>query len=112
MTEWDQLNRTELYQIARRAELPVLPTTPRECIIGLLEGTEEGVPVEHPVDQWRDALKSFIDEFRRKLQAQLTCHAKDPQDPKPCYKCVDAQVFSCLVSNSSHEHLIQIRRKR
>ena len=108
---WDQCNNSELYQICRTAGLPVLPTFPKERMIELLEGLEEAQDVEHVVDGWRDALKSFIDDFRPKLQSQLTCPAKDPNDPKPCYRCVDTQVYACLVTNSTCEQYIQLRRK-
>lgn len=91
--------------------MPVLPTYSREQLIQLLEGLEEPVEVEYVTDLWRDALKSFIDDFRPKLQSQLTCYAKDPNDPKPCYKCVDTQVYACLVSNAACATHIESRRK-
>jgi hypothetical protein len=110
--DWDLCNYTELYQLCRRAGLHVLPSYPREKLVAILEGLEEDQQVGHPVDDYRDAIKRFVDDFRPKLQSQLTCPAKDPNDPRPCYKCVDTQVFACLVGNEPCEPYILARRTR
>jgi hypothetical protein len=111
-SSWELCNHTELYQLCRRVGLSPLPSYSREQLIALLEGTEEEERVWHPVDSYRDAIKCFIDDFRPKLQSQLTCPAKDPMDPRPCFKCVDAQVFAFLVNNETCEPHILNRRKR
>ena len=108
--DWRVCNHTELYQVCQRAGLNPLPNLTDEQLIALLEGSVEVQEEWHPVDSYRDAIKRFIDDFRPKLQAQLTCPAKDPNDPKPCYKCVDAQVFACIVSNETCEPYILERR--
>lgn len=110
--DWSQCNHTELYQLCRRAQLIVLPSFSNEKLVALLEGLEEPEELWHPVDSYRDAIKRFIDDFRPKLQSQLVCPAKDPNDPKPCYKCVDAQVFACIVGNEVCEPYILERRTR
>lgn len=109
--EWDKCNHTELYQLCVRAGLNPLPSDPDERLIALLEGLEEQDEQVNPVNSYRDAIKLFVDDFRPKLQSQLTCPAKDPNDPKPCYKCVDAQVFACVVGNEPCEPYILERKK-
>ena len=107
-------NHTELFQICRKAGIPVLPNYPRELLIALLEGFQEPQPVRHSVDDWRDAIMTFVDEYYAKLRAQLTCPAQT-RDPKACYGCVDAQVYACLIENEQGRPFIekyyQLRKK-
>lgn len=112
----NRCNHTELFQLCRRAEIPVLPNYPRELLIALLEGTTQPTPVDHPTDRWRDALMAFVNDYYVKLRSQLDCPAKS-RDPKACYGCVDTQVYTCLATNESsigliEESYIQLRRKK
>ena len=108
--DWSPLNHTELYQMCRKAHLPALPSHSREKLVALLEGLEDE-PVDNPVDELRDAIMVFVNDFWPKLRSQLTCPAKS-KDPKACYECVDAQVYACIVGNEQCEPYIQIRRKK
>lgn len=111
ISDWAECNHSELYQICVRAGLNPKPSDSNEKLITLLEGLEEQDEQTNPVDSYRDALKRFIDDFRPKLQSQLVCYAKDASDPRPCYKCVDAQVFACVVGNETCEPYILERKK-
>lgn len=53
----------------------------------------------------------FVNEYYPKLRSQLTCPAKT-RDPKACYGCVDAQVYTCLVENEQMQPYIQLKRKK
>lgn len=82
-------------------------------MVALLEGeAEQQFEVEHPVDEWRDALMRFIDDYWVKLQSQITCPAKS-RDPKACYTCVDTQVYACLMKNPQPIlHQITLRKTK
>jgi hypothetical protein len=117
-------NRTELYQLCRRAGINVHPGTPREWLIGFLLGDYEAPKMseeEHPVDRWRVALIRFIEDYWARLQPQLKCPAKDLKHPnaeqrntRPCFGCSDMQVMNCLADNANNIERIRLyilRRK-
>jgi len=111
MSEFAQCNETELYQICRRAGIPVAPGTSKEKMIALLLGEEEPEEVTNVFDGWRDGIMRFLLDYWSKVESQLTCPAKSG-DPKSCYQCVDAQVISCIVQQSPYDQkLILLRRK-
>jgi len=103
-------NETELYQMARKAGLPVLPSMPKEQFIRLLLGEEEPQAVTHELDRWRHGIMGFLIEHWRVMETQLTCPAKS-KDPKACFQCVDAQVVTCLVQNENDIALIRRHKK-
>lgn len=109
---FERCNHTELYQIARRAGLTVMPNLPKEALIQCILGDAAPPPLEaHDLDLWRVTIMQFVLEHRQKLEAQLTCPAKT-MDPHACFQCVDAQVLCCLVTNKPNmRRLVQIRRK-
>lgn len=110
------LNKTELYQTCRRVGINVHPRTTKLEMISYLEGSQEAPPLpeeQHPIDAWRLGLINFISDHWKVLQPQLKCPARmlhHPQnpDPRPCFRCTDAQVITCVVSNPQTEHLIQL----
>jgi hypothetical protein len=102
-------NRTELYQVARRQGLNVLPTTTKEELVLLLLGEVAPPENANEIDLWRNALMAFILDNWATIRSQIDCPAKSG-DPKSCYQCVDTQVLACLVENKGS--LTQIRRKK
>lgn len=111
MTDFERCNHTELYQVCRRAGIPVSPATPKEEMIAYLLGESEAPPVENVFDHWRNGIMGFLLDHWSVVETQLTCPAKSG-DPKSCYQCVDAQVISCVVQQSDHDQkLIELRRK-
>lgn len=110
MALFDNCNHTELYQLCRARDLPVLPSMPREQLAGLLLGelTPEAQP--HTIDSWRHGLAGFVLSHWHVLQNQVTCPLKS-KDPLSCFGCLDTQVVSCVVGNPKTEHLIQLHRK-
>lgn len=116
-TRLEACNRTELYQLCRRAGITAHPATPRHTLISYLTGDEEPLSEDHPIDSWRHGIIGFIQEYWSMLETQLVCPAKDlrhPENPnpRPCFGCVDAQVITCVVDNAENEHLIQLHRPR
>lgn len=109
--DFNQCNETELYQICRKAGIPVAPTTTKEKMIAYLKGDEDPPNVENVFDGWRDAIMRFLLDHWTIVETQLTCPAKSG-DPRSCYQCVDAQVISCVVQQNPHDQkLIELRRK-
>lgn len=107
---FEACNDTELYQLARRAGLTVLPNLPREQLVKCLLGEEYPPPVRHEIDEWRVALMGFVLDYWRVIESQLTCPAKSG-DPRACFGCVDAQVVSCVTRAGAHLPLIQVHKK-
>lgn len=103
-------NHTELYQMARRAGLAVLPDTPKEQLIAYLTGEQEPSPVAHEIDRWRHGIMGFLLEHWRAVETQLTCPAKS-KDPRSCFQCLDTQVIQCLAQNENDIHLIRLHKK-
>ena len=98
--------------------MEVHPASTREELISFLMGDADPPELEeHPVDTWRQGIIGFVDDHWGVLEPQLTCPAKNLRhptnpDPKPCFGCVDTQVFTCIVKNSGrNEHLINLHRK-
>jgi hypothetical protein len=109
---FDPCNHTELYQLCRTAGMNVQPNETRENMISYLEGTKEFQENYHPVDDWRDAIMKVLLDHWTVMASQLTCPAKSG-DPKSCFRCVDAQVIGCLVSQSEPDQkLISLRRSK
>lgn len=113
-------NRTELYQLCRKAGLLVQPSWARELYIAALLGAPIQ-PEEHVVDGLRDGLIAFIGEYWKTLQAQLKCPAKNLHNPDPdkvvhdpCYRCLDMQVVACVsnMSPNNQQRLLQLRRRQ
>jgi len=112
-------NHTELYQLCRRAGLRVQPALRRDYYVEVLLGaTPESANV---LDELRDNIITFLDEYWRVLQAQLKCPAKnlyhpdvEKVDKKPCYKCLDLQVIACMsvMNPVSQGRLTQLRRRQ
>jgi hypothetical protein len=107
---FEGFNHTELYQMARKAGLPVVPSMPNQQLVALLLGEEEPQQVVHELDRWRHGIMGFVIEHWRALETQLTCPAKS-KDPRACFQCVDAQVVTCLVQNEPDLHLIRLHKK-
>lgn len=101
-----QFNDTELYQMARKAGLTVLPSTTKDLLIEYLLGEVEPPPVVHEIDQWRHGIMGFLLEHWRAMETQLTCPART-KDPRACFNCLDTQVVTCLVQNEKDIHLIR-----
>lgn len=108
-TPYETLNRTELYQLCRRAGLTVAPDATRERMVALLWGEEEaGVETEHPVDRYRLALIGFVSANWEKIQTQITCPMRDlPTNPRPCFGCTDTRVLACMVDNHANKDKIE-----
>lgn len=108
---FEECNRTELYQLCLRAGIRASPQTPKAEMIQLLAGEKETFS-PNPLDPWRDAIMSLLLAHWDIISAQLDCPAKSG-DPKACYQCVDAQVISCIVSQSNADQkLLELRKKK
>jgi hypothetical protein len=116
---FDRCNRTELYQLCVRAEIPVRPNETREAMIAYLNGEKEPVlqdEKDHAIHSWRHGIIRFVDEYWKQIETQLDCPVRklrDPNnpDPRPCFGCLDTQVIACIVDNEENEPLIEARKK-
>jgi len=117
------INRTELYQLCRNSGIDVHPGTPRDLLILFLLGDEspdEYTVTGNPIDSWREGLINFISEYWQTIRPQIRCPAmylKTPNektgeyDPRPCFKCTDMQVVTCIVQNPASEVFVDNLRK-
>jgi hypothetical protein len=108
---FSRLNRTEIYQLARRAGIAVSPrqTTP-QLVAALLSTSNEVIP--NPYDDLRAAVFAFVEENWVKVKSQLACPAK-AKHPKACYGCVDAKAVHCVVGSPNMErYLIRVRANK
>jgi hypothetical protein len=101
----DDYNHTELYQLARKANLNPLPTMMHHELLRLLEG-ELDQHEEYALDVVRDQIMRFLLSDWRRLGSQLNCPAKS-KDPRACHGCIDAQVTHCLTTNPNAEETIR-----
>ena len=101
--------------------MSVHPASTREELINYLMGEQEPPELDeadHPVDSWRHGIIGFVSDHWAVLEPQLTCPAKDLRhpttpNPRPCFGCLDTQVFTCIVKNSGkNEHLINTHRPK
>ncbi len=115
---FDKFNYTELYQTCLSAGITVRPNEARDEMIAYLEGWKEPpalTDADNVFHTWRHGFIGFLNEYWKNLATQIVCPArrmKDPvnPDPKPCFKCTDAQVITCLIQNSKAEPLISKHR--
>lgn len=102
-------NRTELYQICRKAGIPVHPTASVEKMVDCLLGIDVPDARSHAIDEIRYAQMDFLREHRSTLGLQIRCPAQS-MERTACFSCVDTQVLSCLLS-SGHQDAILRHRK-
>lgn len=103
-------NRTELYQLCRRAKLNIPSSSSRDELASYLTGYLHPPSDPNLIDTWRKGLRGFVLENWAVLQPQLTCPIR--HDINACQKCVDMQVITCVVENKDYEALIQLHRKK
>lgn len=118
---YEDLNRTELYQLCRRAGVQVDPAWDRQQLITAIQDLSPDDVVSHHIDELREALMGLISQYWRTLQPQLKCPAKymkhfDPAkcNPRPCFGCSDIQVMTCVATEepSNLQRIYQIRREQ
>lgn len=115
------LNRTELYQLCRKAKAPCNPAHTEHDLKLSLITRYAGKDDVNTIDDMRDALIAFISLYWRALQPQLKCPAKDLKNadpgkanPRPCYGCCDMQVIACVATQNdcNVERITKLRRKK
>lgn len=99
--------------MCRRAGINVHPRTQREYLIAYLNGEYDPPPMDertHPIDRWRAAIITFLDQYWAKVHPQLKCPARNLNHPNeskrdrtPCFKCTDLQVITCVQQNTHNE---------
>lgn len=105
---FEKANKTELYQLCRKAGLAVGPAASKAELIEKLEGISEPVAAQHPVDRYRLGLIGFATEYWDKIQTQIMCPMRGLKtNPKPCYGCLDTQTVACLINNRESGQLIE-----
>jgi hypothetical protein len=103
-------NRSELYQLCRKAGYGPTPNNTRTELIQLFLNNIEPSQDGNPIDLWRQGLKGFVTERWAVLQPQLTCPIR--HDINACTGCLDTQVIACVVEQRHYEQLIQLHRKK
>lgn len=102
-------NRTELYQLCKKAGLNPPTSASRADLIQYYLGEKEPPQEVNTIDLWRRGLKGFVSERWAVLQPQLVCPIR--HDINACKGCLDTQVIACVVEQRHYEPLIQLHRK-
>jgi len=99
--------------LCRRAGVNVHPNMERKYLIGVLDGDIEAPPMteqSHPIDRWRHAIIGFLLDYWVRVHPQLKCPARNLNHPeetrrdrRPCFKCTDLQVMTCVQQNAHNE---------
>jgi len=109
---FDRCNRSELYQIARKANLRVQPEYSKDALIRAIISEDE-CPEKNPsVDEWRRAIMRFLIDHRKVLETQISCPARSFEEDA-CFACIDMQVMHCVTSNGTENFkLIELKKNR
>lgn len=105
--DWAACNRTELYQWAREAGYPALPSMSKKELIALVEDKADWPSTPHAFDGLRIALMKYILSYWSVLKGSIQCPAKSG-DPMACFNCLDQQIISCVNTNAAHEKEIRL----
>lgn len=114
MIDLEACNDTELYQLCRLAQIPVVPGLPRGTYINFLMGLEESpnwTEADHPIDSWRHGIINFVFEHWDRLEPQLTCPLRT-KDPRACFGCIDIQAITCVTRVPQYENAIRGHRPK
>lgn len=109
-----------MFQILQEKGLSLHADTPIETLAALLceaqtaSYTDRGA---NTTNQWRDSIIAYLLEHWDVAAVQLKCHAKnllnrEHPDPRPCYKCTDAQVAKCVSDNKEDTSLLSVHKRR
>lgn len=92
--DFDQLNHTELWQMARRVGISgANPATPRELLVQALENFED-IPMEDPTAPLRERFSNFLKGNWDRLQMQMQKdHCPD------CHLSSDVEFADCWLDN-------------
>jgi hypothetical protein len=93
----DELNTTELAQLASNLNENAHRGLPREVLAQIVMGEELDLP-SRQVDAYRDAIFQFCDSNWKQLEPLLSCPMKT-REPRACYTCTDIQVAECTLQN-------------
>lgn len=104
----DDMNMTELTQMAFQVNPNVHRSLPRETLCRVVQGEEIVFPRRN-IDGWRRAIFEFVDTNWRQVSPLVTCPMKARQ-PEACFQCLDIQVAECATENQ--RNLTQIRKKK
>jgi len=95
---WDELNQSELVQLAKVVNPYVHRGISRDVLVELLEGTVELSLPPKGVDSARGDLYQVVDRYWAQVKSLVTCPLKT-RNPRACFSCTDIQVAECSVLN-------------
>jgi hypothetical protein len=100
----DELNLSELVEIARAGSPNAHRSLGREALIAIIVGADnEPLPTRN-IDVWRKTIFAFVDAHWKQVEPLLSCPMKTRQ-PHACFQCTDVQVAECVLVN--HQTLVQ-----
>lgn len=100
---FDDMNISELVVMASFQDFNVHRGIPREVLVSIIMGDSYELPPRH-IDIWRYSIFAFVDAHWEQCSPLLPCPMKE-RVRHACFKCPDAQVAECVLSN--HKTLIQ-----
>lgn len=96
-SDLDELNMTELVEMAWFANPGAHRGLPRSVLIDIIKGADVDLPVRQ-IDVWRGKLFTFCDTHWTQVKPFLSCPMKT-RKPNACFNCLDAQVAECTLTN-------------
>lgn len=95
----DELNNSELAQLAQSMNPLAHRDLPREVLVALIQGEDYDLP-DREVDAYRNRIFLFVDRNWEQVAPLVSCPLKD-RDPRSCFTCTDIQVAECVTQNRS-----------
>lgn len=94
----DEMNMSELVVSASSMNPNVHRSLSRDVLIAIIKNEYPGtLPTRH-IDRWRETIFRFVDAHWKQCSPLLTCPMKS-REPFACFRCLDAQVAECVLTN-------------
>lgn len=111
MSDWsflDELNMSELVEMASAQNVNVHRGLPRDVLVAIIQGSEFDLP-ERRIDIWRKTIFAFVDTHWKQVSPLLSCPMK-ARKLHACFQCPDIQVAECTLVN--HHTIVSSLRKK
>ncbi len=99
MSEYAELNQTELAAVARQLSPYAHRVHDRSTLLAIVEGEEDPFDgLTSPIDNVRTALYALVDAHWKQVRAFVSCPLRS-RKPWSCSACTDVQVAECRSKN-------------
>lgn len=94
---WQDLNLTELVELARDTDPNAHRGMGRSALLTVINEGKSNLPV-YRVDKYRLRIMEYLDSNWERVEPLLNCPARS-RDPHACFSCTDIQVAECSLNN-------------